>query len=125
MSKILVCEDQDSIRKMIQALVSARGHSVISARNGAEALELATKDPPDLALLDLTMPGEFDGFEVCRRLRSLESTQKIPIIIVTALDDDESRKAATAAGATAYFTKPFSPIGLLGQIQQHLAESRG
>lgn len=121
MSKILVCEDQDSIRKMIQALVVARGHEVISAASGAEALELATKDPPALALLDLTMPGEFDGFEVCRRLRAAGPTSAIPIIVVTALDDDVSRKTAAEAGASAYFTKPFSPIGLLGEIQKHLA----
>lgn len=121
MSKILVCEDQDSIRKMIQALVVARGHEVISASSGAEALELAARDTPALALLDLTMPGEFDGFEVCRRLRGDPSTQKIPIIVVTALDDDDSRATAHQAGASAYFTKPFSPIGLLGEIQKHLA----
>jgi len=121
MSKILVCEDQDSIRKMIEALVSARGHQVVSAASGAAALELAAENSPALALLDLTMPGEFDGFEVCRRLRRAENTSKIPIIIVTAIDDDESRRTATEAGATAYFTKPFSPIGLLGEIQKHLA----
>ncbi len=121
MSKILVCEDQDSIRKMIQALVSARGHEVIAATNGAQAIELAVSDPPALALLDLTMPGEFDGFEVCRRLRANEATQAIPIVIVTALDDEASRTTAKEAGASAYFTKPFSPMGLLGEIQKHLA----
>lgn len=121
MSKILVCEDQDSIRRMIEALVSARGHQVISAANGAAALELAATHAPSLALLDLTMPGEFDGFEVCRRLRADATTSGIPIIIVTAIDDDDSRAKAKEAGASAYFTKPFSPIGLLGEIQKHLA----
>ncbi len=120
MSKILICEDQDAIRKMIQALVSARGHDVIAANSGAQALELANQTPPALALLDLTMPGEFDGFEVCRRLRAEPSTSAIPILIVTALDDQDSRDQAMEAGATAYFTKPFSPIALLSEIQKFL-----
>ncbi len=120
MSKILVCEDQDSIRNMIQALVRAKGHEVISAQTGAQALELANQSTPHLALLDLTMPGEFDGFEVCRRLREQAETKEIPILIVSALDDTQSRASAMEAGATAYFTKPFSPIGLLGEIQSYL-----
>lgn len=117
--KILVCEDQDAIRKMIEALVQARGYQVIAANSGAQALELARGNPPDVALLDLTMPGEFDGFEVCRRLRAAPETKDIPILIVTALDDADSRTRATEAGATAYHTKPFSPIALLKEIEKH------
>ncbi len=120
MSKILVCEDQDSIRKMIEALVSARGHRVMAAATGAQALELAVAEPPQIALLDLMMPGEFDGFEVCRRLRAADETRDIPILIITAMDTEDSRRMAMDAGATAYYTKPFSPIALLEEIQQHL-----
>ena len=116
--KILVCEDQDSIRKMIEALVTARGYEVLSAANGAQALELAQAQVPAVALLDLTMPGEFDGLEVCRRLRAQPSTSNIPILIVTALDDEGSRQQARLAGATAYYTKPFSPIALLREIER-------
>ena len=116
--KILVCEDQDSIRKMIEALVTARGYEVLSAANGAQALELAQAQVPAVALLDLTMPGEFDGLEVCRRLRAQSSTSNIPILIVTALDDEGSRQQARLAGATAYYTKPFSPIALLREIER-------
>lgn len=116
--KILVCEDQDSIRKMIEALVQARGYRVLAASSGAQALELATVETPNVALLDLTMPGEFDGFEVCRRLRAAPNTADVPIVIVTALDDDESRRKAKEAGATAYYTKPFSPLALLKEIEK-------
>lgn len=118
MMKILVCEDQDSIRKMIEALVQARGYRVLAASSGAQALELATVETPNVALLDLTMPGEFDGFEVCRRLRAAPNTADVPIVIVTALDDDESRRKAKEAGATAYYTKPFSPLALLKEIEK-------
>ncbi len=120
MSKILVCEDQDSIRKMIEALVKAGGHEVLAASSGAEALELAVAQPPQLAMLDLTMPGEFDGWEVCRRLRAAEETREIPILIISALDDDSSKERALSAGATNYFVKPFSPTKLLAEIKIHL-----
>jgi CheY-like chemotaxis protein len=69
-------------------------------------------------LLDLNLPGQYDGFEVCRRLRSDPGTAKIPVVIISALDDQESRNRAAEAGATAYYTKPFSPIALLKEIDR-------
>ena len=116
--RILVVEDQDSIRKMIEALVQARGYAVTAVASGAKAIDLATTDPPDLVLLDLMLPGQFDGFEVCRRLRSDPGTNKVPVVIISALDDDDSRTRAADAGATAYYTKPFSPIALLKEIER-------
>lgn len=115
---ILIVEDQDSIRRMIEALVQARGYKVKAASSGAKALDMASVEPPDLVLLDLTMPGQFDGFEVCRRLRAEAATRSIPIIVITAMDDDGSRTRATEAGASAYYTKPFSPIALLKEIER-------
>jgi CheY-like chemotaxis protein len=116
--KILVCEDQDSIRRMIEALVQARGYQVTAVASGAKALDVALTSPPDLVLLDLMLPGQYDGFEVCRRLRADPSTRTIPVVIISALDDDDSRARATQAGATAYYTKPFSPIALLKEIER-------
>lgn len=115
--RILVVEDQDSIRRMIEALVQARGFEVVAVPSGAKAIDVSMTQPPDLVLLDLMLPGQYDGFEVCRRLRTDPSTRTIPVIIITALDDEESRARATAAGATAYYTKPFSPIALLREIE--------
>lgn len=116
--RILVVEDQDSIRRMIEALVTARGHQVTAVSSGAKAIDVAVTQPPDLVLLDLMLPGQFDGFEVCRRLRGDPTTSKIPVVIISALDDAESRTRATDAGATAYYTKPFSPIALLKEIER-------
>ena len=90
--RILVVEDQDSIRRMIEALVQARGYDVSAVESGSKALEIALADPPDLILLDLMLPGQFDGFEVCRRIRSEATTSKIPVVIISALDDDEWRE---------------------------------
>jgi CheY-like chemotaxis protein len=120
--RILVVEDQDSIRRMIEALVGARGYQVTAASTGTKAIDVALADPPDMVLLDLMLPGH-DGFEVCRRLRADPSTRKIPILIISALDDPESRGKAAQAGATAYYTKPFSPIALLKEIDRLKAEA--
>jgi CheY-like chemotaxis protein len=116
--KILVVEDQDSIRRMIEALVTGRGHQVVGVRNGARALEAAIQDAPDVVLLDLNLPGQYDGFAVCERLRADDRTARVPIIIISAMDDSESRARAEKAGATAYFSKPFSPMGLLREIER-------
>jgi CheY-like chemotaxis protein len=116
--RILVVEDQDSIRRMIEALVQARGYAVTAVSSGAKAIDVAMTDTPDIVLLDLNLPGQYDGFDVCQRLRSDPATRLVPVVIISAMDDDESRARATAAGATAYYTKPFSPIALLKEIDR-------
>lgn len=116
--RILVVEDQDSIRRMIEALVQARGYEVVAVESGSKALEVALSDPPDLILLDLMLPGQFDGFEVCSRIRSDSTTSKIPVVIISALDDEDSRARAIQSGATSYYTKPFSPLALLKEIER-------
>jgi CheY-like chemotaxis protein len=120
--RILVVEDQDSIRRMIEALVGARGHKVTAVGTGTKAIDVASTDPPDMVLLDLMIPGH-DGFEVCRRLRSDPATRHIPVLVISALDNAESRAKAAEAGATAYYTKPFSPIALLKEIDRLKAEA--
>lgn len=121
--KILVCEDQDAIRKMIETLVSASGHAVLGVENGPKAVEAALSERFDVLLLDLMLPGGLDGFAVCERLRAEEATRDMPIIIISALDDPESRERARLAGATAYYPKPFSPFALLQDISA-IAERR-
>ncbi|HEY2408043.1 MAG TPA: response regulator [Polyangiaceae bacterium] len=116
--RILVVEDQDSIRRMIEALVQARGYDVIAVASGTKAIDVAMTTPPDLVLLDLNLPGQYDGFEVCRRLRSDPTTHKIPVVVISALDDQDSRARASDAGANSYYTKPFSPIALLKEIER-------
>jgi CheY-like chemotaxis protein len=114
--KILVIEDSDSIRRMIQALVTARGHEVQAVSTGAKGIDAAITGNPDVILLDLHLPGSFDGFEVCRRLREGEATRAVPILVISALSDDASRQRAVLAGATAFYTKPFSPTALLKEL---------
>jgi DNA-binding response OmpR family regulator len=115
--RILIIEDSDSIRRMIEALVSARGYEVDAVSTGAKGLEVAFEKLPDVILLDLNLVGNFDGFEVCTRLRASPLTRSTPVIVISALADEESKKRATDAGCTAYYTKPFSPIALLKEIE--------
>jgi len=115
--QILIIEDSDSIRHLIETLVAARGHRVEAVPNGAKGVDAALARPPDMILLDLFLPGSVDGFEVCRRLRAAESTRAVPIIVISSLTDDASKLRAAEAGATAYYTKPFSPTALLKEIE--------
>jgi DNA-binding response OmpR family regulator len=116
--QILVVEDQDSIRSLIEALVSARGHKVVAVASGAKALEIAFQSTPDIVLLDLHLPGQYDGFAVCEKLRASAATKNTPVIIISAKDDTAARARATEAGATAFYGKPFSPTALLKEIER-------
>lgn len=103
---------------MIEALVQARGHDVVAVASGAKAIDVALTSPPDLVLLDLMLPGQYDGFEVCRLLRANPGTRAVPVVIISALEDEDSKARAREAGASAYYTKPFSPIALLKEIER-------
>jgi len=115
--RILVIEDSDAIRRMIETLVSARGHEVEGVPTGARGIDAAIARPPDAILLDLMLPGSYDGFEVCRRLRDDDALRAVPIIVISALDDEAAKQNALEAGATAYYTKPFSPTALLKELE--------
>jgi DNA-binding response OmpR family regulator len=115
--RILIVEDSDSIRHMIETLVRGHGHEVEAVPTGAKGIDSALVRRPDAILLDLHLPGSFDGFDVCRRLRAAEATKAVPIIVISAMTDEASKQRALEAGATAYYTKPFSPTALLKELE--------
>jgi two-component system cell cycle response regulator len=115
--RILIVEDADSIRHMIEALLTARGHAVVAVSNGVRGVEAALAAPPDVILLDLHLPGALDGFAVCRKLREEPATRDVPIVVISAMTDAGSKQRALEAGTTAYYTKPFSPTALLKEIE--------
>jgi DNA-binding response OmpR family regulator len=114
--QVLVLEDDDSIRRMVTVLLEARGFMVAATASGKDAVERAQVRTPDLAVCDLAVPGLWDGFEVIRRLRAGPTTSKVPIIVLSARDDDESRRRAAEAGCDAFLAKPFSPSALLQEL---------
>jgi DNA-binding response OmpR family regulator len=115
--RILVVEDSDSIRSMIRTLMAARGHEVEAVPSGTKGVDAALARKPDVVLLDLHLPGSMDGIGVCRALREAELTRTVPIIVISALTDDAVKTMALEAGATAYYTKPFSPTALMKELE--------
>jgi len=116
-SRVLIVEDSDSIVRMIEALVTPRGYEVRSAASGAKGLDEAISWKPGIILADINLPGSFDGIELLKKLREHRETREIPVIIISALNDDELKRKAHEAGATAFYDKPFSPLALLKEIE--------
>src|SRR5262249_26024544 len=114
--RILVCEDQDSIRHMIQTLLQSSGHEVGGASTGAQAVEQALNEHFNIRLLDRMLPGALAGIAVTMRLRQAEKTRDLPIFIISAMHDGPAR--AQKAGATAFYSKPFKPLELLEKINE-------
>lgn len=117
--KILLVDDEDSIRKVVQHIVEKEGYDFCYAADGEQALEMFTQENPDLIILDVMLP-EIDGFEVCRRIRE-KST--VPIILLSAKGDIVDKSVGFNMGADDYITKPFSPVELALRIKAMLRRS--
>ncbi len=117
--KILVVDDTPIALKLLSNLLIAEGYTVRSAINGELALKSATKDTPDLILLDIRMP-DMDGFEVCRRLKADPVTHDVPVIFVSAAIEVDDILQGFAVGASDYVTKPFQREEVMARIQTHL-----
>ncbi len=117
--RILVVEDQEDNRQILEDLLSSVGYVVIHVADGAAAVVAAERERPDLILMDIQLP-IMDGYEATRRIKANPALAKIPIIAVTsyALSGDEDK--AAAAGCDGYVTKPFSPRELLAKIREYL-----
>src|ERR1051326_3292432 len=107
-ARILVADDEESVRQLLQIVLQHEGYEVVLATNGAEALLAAHNNPPDLILLDWMMP-VLDGLSVLKQLRKEAATRDIPILMLTARQSDSDPPAALVGGADVYLTKPFEP----------------
>jgi two-component system phosphate regulon response regulator PhoB len=119
---IVVIEDEDAILDVLDYNLRREGSDVATARDGRAGLELVRERRPDLVLLDLMLP-ELDGIELCRRLRSEPATAGIPVIMITAKDDESDVVLGLGVGADDYVTKPFSPRELVARVQALLRRS--
>ncbi len=113
---MLVVEDDVTVREVVVSYLRAAGHDVTEAADGLTALEIMEKTPADLVVLDLMMPG-IDGLEVCRRLRRAGD---VPIVMLTALGNEQDRVIGLELGADDYITKPFSPRELVLRVDSIL-----
>ncbi|MCL4868873.1 MAG: response regulator [Anaerolineae bacterium] len=113
---LLVVDDELDAQTLLRLMLVRAGFEVVIAANGADALKQLENTQPDLVILDVMMPG-MDGFAVCEKIRHNEATQDLPVLILTARNDVESRKRGEAVKATRYLNKPISPMALVKQIQ--------
>ena len=118
-SRVLVVDDDLTVRDVVRRYLELAGHQVALADNGEDALAWIARHEPDLVVLDLMLPG-IDGLEVCRRLRQ---TSAVPVVMLTALGEEENRIAGLQLGADDYVTKPFSPRELALRVSSVLRRS--
>lgn len=121
--RILVVDDHASSRMTAIALLCVEGYEVLETDSGTGALATITETTPDLVLLDVMMPG-IDGFEVCRRLKNDEHTRLIPVVFVTALNDQRSRLKAIEAGGDDFLSKPFDQLELSARVKSLIRQKR-
>ncbi|MFQ6083911.1 MAG: response regulator [Candidatus Aminicenantia bacterium] len=114
--KVLVVDDEKDIIELVRYNLEKEGFKVISATDGEKALEIISKEEPELIILDLMLPG-IDGLEVCRVLKRNDQTSSIPIIMLTAKGEETDIVVGLELGADDYITKPFSPRVLLARVK--------
>jgi two-component system alkaline phosphatase synthesis response regulator PhoP len=128
MSRILVVEDDPAVRDIAEHALSREGLQTVDVDDGEEALKrLRESDPFDLVVLDLMLPGDMDGFSVCREIRggeAGEANKDVPILMLTARDDETSVVVGLEVGADDYMTKPFRPRELVSRVRAHLRRQR-
>lgn len=118
--RILLVDDADTIL-MIEKMVLGDSYEVSTAGNGQEAVEVATRDKPDLILMDLMMP-KMNGIEACRALQRQPATRHIPIVMVTTRSEQEMVQEALLAGCLDYVTKPVDSVELLAKVRNIIGE---
>lgn len=119
---ILVVDDELRVARLIQANLESWGYAVSCAYDGGEAVRKAAVENPDLIILDIILPGEFDGYDVCRRIRSFSG---VPIIMLTAKALEKDKVRGFEAGADDYLTKPFGSQELLSRVKAVLRRAGG
>ncbi len=112
-NKVLVVDDEEKIVRIVKAYLEREGYTVVAAYDGKAALAMARTEAPDLVLLDLMLP-EMSGWDVCRTLRS---ESNVPIIMLTARDEDTDKVVGLELGADDYVTKPFNPRELVARVR--------
>ncbi|MCF8044800.1 MAG: response regulator [Desulfarculaceae bacterium] len=119
MTRILLVEDNENNLYLARFLLKNAGFEVIEARDGLEAVKTVSRELPDLVLMDMQLP-ELDGYEATRRIRSDETTARVPVVAMTAYAMKGDREKAGDAGCTGYIKKPIDPAAFVDQVKAHL-----
>ena len=124
MSRVLIVDDDPDVRSLLRDLLELEDLDVVEAADGPAALNAVATENPDCVVLDIMMPG-MSGLDVLRNIRSNPATQEIPVILLTALTDDETTWAGWTSGASVFLPKPFEPDHLVEWIQRVLPSTDG
>ena len=116
MTKILIAEDERDIRELVSFSLQFGGFTVVQATNGAEAVEQAQKELPDLILMDVRMP-KMTGYEACRQMKMIDALRDIPVVFLSAKGQETEIQTGLEVGAEEYILKPFAPDELVKQVQ--------
>jgi CheY-like chemotaxis protein len=122
--KVLIADDQPEIARLLYLTLEPLEVELLEAGDSDTALRLAVENAPDVAILDVMMPGNFDGLEVCRRIKGDASLRNCYVVLLTARGQQADLSAGQAAGADAYVVKPFSPLTLINMVEAALDERR-
>jgi DNA-binding response OmpR family regulator len=114
--RILIVDDNQELRSLIRMTLEFNDYEIHEAEDGPHAMRLINVVKPDVVILDIMMPGEFDGLEVCKRVKSDAATADTKIILLSAMGQKKDVDLGLEAGANSYLTKPFSPLTLLDEV---------
>lgn len=112
---VLVVDDDERSRQLLEVVLTIEGYRVLCAASGEDALAAIERHGPDAVVLDFLMPG-MDGPELCARVRALPSQRRLPLVVLSGMDDPEARKAARDAGADDFIVKPFDRADLRNRL---------
>lgn len=121
--KIFILDDEEPIILLLKTILNVYGYDGCESSSPQEALSRVIQEKPDLVILDIAMP-EMDGYQVCRLLKANPETQKIPVVMITALALEQDRKMAMDAGADGFILKPFDPRDVVAEIQRLTRDSK-
>ena len=124
-ARVLVVDDIFPNVKLLEAKLRAEYYDVVTALSGPEALKKIVEESPDVVLLDVMMPGQLDGIQVCERIRADPEIAHIPVVMLTARSQQTDLEAGRRAGCNAYLTKPFSPLQLIETVERLAAAETG
>ena len=115
--RILICDDDPVILRLLQVNLELEGYDVLLAHHGEHAIEVANEQHPDLVILDIMMP-RLDGYQTCERLKAGEQTKEIPIVFLSAKAQQADIEKGKEFGVAEYLTKPFDPNDLIDVVQR-------
>ena len=120
--RVLIVDDERQNRQLLEVMLAPEGYELLTAESGEEALEIVAREHPDVVLLDVMMPG-MDGYQVATRIRDVPGLKRTAVLMLTALDDSNSRAHGLRAGADDYVTKPVDRTDLCARVRRVLKDA--